>query len=323
MPDAASAPAAQPSHAPHSGRRTVLTVMLAVLLAGAAISQALGAELRPDSGQLAFLVALAAVVPLLFVRASAWLRPLVLLAAVTMFGFLQWSCTRPTRAMEQILLHLGDAHPLALPLLKVGLWLAVALVFGRYYCGWLCPKGVIQEYVFQRRLALRVPARLDRALKWGKYLALGALAIAALGPGFPLWEAIGPFKVLWNLDGQRPVVLFLFAVLAASVFVERAYCRYLCPEGGLLALVALVSPWRIVVGPACNGCNACSRVCPTAAIDESPGKRAPVVVHARECIACQACLRACRCQAMAWAVPGRAPQPARLSGDCDDLIHAP
>ena len=90
-------------------------------------------------------------------------------------------------------------------------------------------------------------------------------------------------------QGVAIFLVFLVVVLL-NVFAEQFWCRYLCPLGALLGLVAKVQVLRPLVGAGCNGCNACVRACHVDAI-EAAGARARVVTS--ECTMCLDCLVAC------------------------------
>lgn len=83
------------------------------------------------------------------------------------------------------------------------------------------------------------------------------------------------------------VVLILS--LLGSVFYDRVFCKYLCPLGGFLGLLAKAGYFRIRRNEkTCIDCKACSRVCPV---------NIPVAelseVTSSECISCNLCVNAC------------------------------
>jgi len=89
---------------------------------------------------------------------------------------------------------------------------------------------------------------------------------------------------------QNAALGLLFAgVLALNALADRFWCRYLCPLGALLGLLAKVSLLRPVVRPACNRCGQCADVCRVDAIDTQRGYD---IVPA-ECTVCLDCLAAC------------------------------
>lgn len=248
-------------------------------------------------------------------------RSLLILFALAYFGFLQASCPRIPGALELILLHMFDDNPILMHIIKVGTAVGMGIVFGRYYCGWICPKGIIQEYIYRPTVKLTVPPRLDRALKYGKYVMLGALILFPLVFETQLFRYIGPFRVIFNLDGEYYAVAFLVVVLLTSVFIERAYCRYFCPEGGLLALAQLVSPYRMRLDRTkCTSCRRCYRICPVDAFVVE-GKT-PVRISRTECIACKECEAVCRDGSLTFGFKlnpqNQEPEGARSEDDNDE-----
>ncbi|MFQ5693724.1 MAG: 4Fe-4S binding protein [Nitrospinota bacterium] len=202
----------------------------------------------------------------------------------------------------------------ALPLLLV------TLLFGRVFCGWVCPVHFLLEIVDGLRSRMRrlgVPVRAFRLKRSTKYavLGLGALATAVLGAQiFPL---IYPPAVLGRqmfelvfFGGLGGGAVFLLAVAAVEVFLSRrVWCRSLCPGG---ALYALLSPLRTLsiqrTASRCDDCGDCNRVC---AFGLSPMTDATGV----ECTSCRACVRVCPTDALALRLrlPLSAPSGGRAS----------
>jgi polyferredoxin len=253
-----------------------------------------------------FLGALLAVPALLSFHGARRLRPALLLVSLALFGFLQMACPRPTGALELLVLGLVNRSPSSANALKLGLLVGLVLIFGRYFCGFICPNGAMQELLFRPKLKLRVPSRLDRALRLVKVAAAAALLAAPLFWSYRLVSSLEPFKVVFNLKGHPALVGFLGLVLLGSIFVSRPFCRWLCPIAALLGLAARLSlcrprlaAWR------CNACTACSRACPVEAIriEETAAGRVARLA-AGECISCTECVAACARGAVTIAGPG-------------------
>jgi len=178
------------------------------------------------------------------------------------------------------------------------LWAFTALgmlFWGRgVYCGWLCPFGALQELTnaAAQRLGIRqiaVPQALHERLwviKYTLFVGILALSFYAMHDALILAEA-EPFKTAISLRFLRawPFVLFVGALLVASLFIERFYCRYLCPLGAGLAIPAKlkVFDW-LHRRPQCGReCRLCETKCTVGAID-SVGR-----INPNECVLCLRC----------------------------------
>jgi len=245
--------------------------------------------------------------------------------------------------------------------------LALAVVVGRVWCGWICPLGSLLGWL-RFRSAPRRAGRVPPALRRVKYVLLGAVVVLAGLAGLTLlvldpvalltrtattslipgavfivdsleeagmrWEpTVG--AVTWVEDHFRGnvlptiqpryeqavlLLLVLLAVILLNALAHRFWCRYLCPLGALLGLVAKVQVLRPVVGDACDSCGACARACGVDAIElasdggavapaADPPRSGTARVVSSECTMCLDCLVACpRPGAMSFGVT-RLPGP--------------
>jgi polyferredoxin len=88
-------------------------------------------------------------------------------------------------------------------------------------------------------------------------------------------------------------------VLALNAVRSRFWCRYLCPLGGLLALVGRLPFVRHKVDEAaCIACQQCVTSCSTGAIDPQRG----FVVDNSECTTCLECMEICPTHAISFSV---------------------
>jgi len=193
--------------------------------------------------------------------------------------------------------HLDIGFYLAEPLMVIiALYtLASLLLIGRgVFCGWLCPFGALQELLGQLSRALRVPqwnpsAALEKRLWLGKYIAAAVVLVLVMTEIDPSGATIEiePFKTAITSKFTRawPYVLYAGALLAIGLFSERAYCRFLCPLGGVLAFLDRLHLIDLLKRrPECgNPCHLCERSCPVRAI-EPTGK-----INTAECFQCLDC----------------------------------
>ena len=183
------------------------------------------------------------------------------LSIVNVTGVLQALLAR--RSLEFLMF-----DPMTVVLL--GFTAVTLLVWGRgTFCGWLCPFGALQEATGKLGQWLRLPqlrfsAHSDARLKLIKYPVLAAiLGSALLAPQLTdsLVE-LEPFKTAITLNFVRswPYVIYAGAMLAASMFVYKFFCRYLCPFGAALALLGRFRlldwiPRRSECGAPCQSCR--------------------------------------------------------------------
>jgi polyferredoxin/uncharacterized protein with FMN-binding domain len=222
-------------------------------------------------------------VPALFISAYGGIRQLVLAAIHQSFSL--------ASQMPQIVAALAIIPATAL--------------MGRFFCGWMCAFGALGDFIYRitgRFVKFRVNEKLDGALKYVKYILLAFLVVACWVVGVKAFSSANPWDAFGLLAtvGRAPDFAFVLSNLAhafvllvgivvGSVFVERFFCRYLCPLG---AVFAIVSRFRLVKisKPAakCGKCRVCTKNC---AMGISLYKRDTVV--SGECIGCMKCVPYC------------------------------
>jgi polyferredoxin len=213
------------------------------------------------------------------------------------------------------------------------------------FCGWICPLGAIQEWLYagsawvQKRIpplgrsvrALKARAgvqsvrrfdqrgaptlieRIDHWLRYGKYVVLAWAVLGAVAYGYMVFRDYDPWAALLTITELELTggVVVLAVVLVASLFVERPWCRYACPLGAAIGLAGKLSPLRIQRdGPACAGCALCNKACPVGI----PVDTRAAITDA-SCIMCMRCVDTCPKHGaleLRLTIPGLAPQrPAR------------
>jgi NosR/NirI family nitrous oxide reductase transcriptional regulator len=233
-------------------------------------------------------------------RLFAWVRNGYLLFTLVWLGWYagaQLSVVNVLTFTNALVTNFSWEFFLAAPLIFI-LWAAVAaglLFWGRGpFCGWLCPFGALQELLGKVAQRLKVP---QVKLPWGlherlwpiKYiifLGLFGMSFYSMSNAEMLAE-VEPFKTAIVLKFVRdwPFVVFAVALLIASLFIERFYCRYLCPLGAALAIPGRIRMFEWLKRyPDCGSpCQRCSKECPVQAIHPE-GQ-----INVNECIYCMHC----------------------------------
>ena len=213
----------------------------------------------------------------------------------------------PVGAMQATL----DSGRFRIPFYAAGFLLFFGAVFGRLVCGFLCPFGLVQDLLYK----IPVPAKLrtlpfDRVLRRLKYLILLlfviVLPLAVTGAGgqgkpwfcqyiCPSGTLFGGIPLLAANEPLREAVGLLFSwkaavllgILAASLFLYRPFCRYLCPLGAIYGFFNQAALLRYQFDPdSCIHCGKCTEACPMRA---DPEKN----VNSAECIRCGICREVC------------------------------
>lgn len=107
----------------------------------------------------------------------------------------------------------------------------------RFYCSYLCPFGAAQELLGKVGINRPIPKRILHVARWVRRGFLGAIVLLLLTlPYFDL-RNVEPFSAF--LIGSASVASVVLAVgsLVASLFVQRPWCRLLCPTGELMAIL--------------------------------------------------------------------------------------
>ncbi len=179
-------------------------------------------------------------------------------------------------------------------------WIVIALsvmTWGRgWFCGWLCPFGSLTELIYQlagrcglQARQFHLPSVWHERLKWLKYgifFVLLSLSLHSMNLAEKAAE-VEPFKTvflvgLWHRPW--PYTLYAALLLGLSLFMERPFCKYLCPLGASLAIPSGHPWWRLRRKSACGPCQACQAGCGSLSIDDQ-GR-----IDSHECLLCLDCM---------------------------------
>lgn len=242
---------------------------------------------------------------------------------------------------------LGALNGVAVSAAILAILLLLTLLFGRVYCSFLCPLGILQDIIFRIRrwIAPKRFLKFSRPVPWVRHAALVLLAaccVTGLTGLFLNW--LDPYSIfgrvmyvlawpaaIWSNNllaadsssadlvrmNYFPVVLpallasagMLGLVVAMSAWKGRLYCNTVCPVGALLGLLSRVSLFRLGFDPAsCKKCGKCVKSCKAQCLNLREYR-----IDSSRCVACYDCVRSCSEGGIRyrWFPKTRRPLPAR------------
>jgi polyferredoxin len=183
--------------------------------------------------------------------------------------------------------------------LKVTLIIILFLTIfsGVFYCGWVCPFGLIQDSFSSIGTALgikkrKTPNSLHKILKLTRYILSAFVLLIGSDLIFKLLSFDPRANFLTIISGNviissAFVLILLFAIL--SIFFQRPFCNYFCIQGAKYGILSLLRPITIRRDAnKCLNCKICDNICPMhIEVSKIDNLRDP------QCINCFQCLSAC------------------------------
>ncbi|MBN1795717.1 MAG: 4Fe-4S binding protein [Sedimentisphaerales bacterium] len=197
----------------------------------------------------------------------------------------------------------------------------LTIIFGRFFCGWICPFGTIHHFFgWLGKIGKKTPAKIKlntyRKAQCVKYYILVFFLIMAAFPSLaatlqtglldPIPLVTRSFNLVilsiadkaFNPDfsGSTTARLYegawlVFTVFAVfvllNIYIPRFFCRFICPAGAMFGLLDRFAIWRIGKRQAdCINCRLCEVNCEGGC--EPPGN-----FRISECVLCFNCLSDC------------------------------
>lgn len=197
-----------------------------------------------------------------------------------------------------------SATALASQLWLLAAILPITILAGRFFCGFLCAFGSMGDFLwFLSRKAVphrkSIDERADRILKLLKYVVLVGSIVSFWTLGLSISSTADP----WTIFGMYASVTgwpsftnhlsigagLLLIIIIGSLFIERFFCRYLCPLGAIFAILSRLRLFRIKKPRKnCGNCKLCTAKCSMGIpLYQSDS------VQSGECINCFQCTTAC------------------------------
>lgn len=183
----------------------------------------------------------------------------------------------------------------------------LTVIFGRFFCGWICPATFLYELNsnlsdWLHRIGFKTGNRhFDKRMKYivlavGLLLSAftGAILVAAIYPPAIIGREIYYAVALGGFGAGS--VFFVATMLFDLLVARRGFCRYICPGGALYSLLGRYRLFRIQRNvKSCNDCALCNAVCEFG-LDPLHDD------FGQECNNCTACIAVCPTDALTFEV---------------------
>ena len=173
----------------------------------------------------------------------------------------------------------------------------VTLLFGRFYCSFFCPFGLLQDIIIFLSRRKETAVSDLRYFRYGIAGVVYGLLLLGWSGGFLLldpYSNFGRIFAVFSLGGLVPLIVIV--VLAS--WKKRIYCTAVCPVGTLLGLLAKISVFRLAVKDRCVKCRTCVKFCPAGCIDLE--KR---IIDNERCVRCMNCISRCPLGSIGFVLP--------------------
>ncbi|HMK61918.1 MAG TPA: 4Fe-4S binding protein [Dissulfurispiraceae bacterium] len=206
--------------------------------------------------------------------------------------------TDPMSGLQVILATLTVDGTLLLSML---LPVIFSFIFGRAFCGWMCPQNLLSEAADY----LRSVFPIDRPLKLPpsavpRYVVIAVMLCLTLLMGFPVANLISSPGIIsveiseYLMTGMVGAEVSIVGAILVVEFliIRRAWCNFICPVGGLLGLFRMPKTLKVVYekhSDQCIKCGACIKACQLG-LNPMGAKIYPLCHNCGDCIT--ACKRA-------------------------------
>jgi len=202
-----------------------------------------------------------------------------------LLGFLIFSPMAPLQFQEVMsAVGKGVYTPLLFLAVMLAIFVIIALVAGRVFCGYLCPIGATQEAAHLAPVPKQKTAKEQRLFTYFRWGFVAVLIAAAILLSVSLLQFFG-VRQFFTLQVASIFFFVFIGILVVAAVVYRPFCRLFCPIGAILALASSRARMKIRRTKECINCGKCDVICPTGEAGKTASKA--------ECYLCGRCLEVC------------------------------
>ena len=175
------------------------------------------------------------------------------------------------------------------------------IVIGRFFCGWFCSFGALNDLMYYLnkkifKVKFKINPKVDNILKYIKYIVLLFIIVVSWTLGSNILKGTSPWDAFAQITSPSIVIssfaiglVLLLLISVGAFFIERFFCRYLCPLGAVFSLISRIGIFKInKPSKDCGKCRACTNNCSMGIQLYKTEKQ-----HGGECINCLKCVEVC------------------------------
>lgn len=179
--------------------------------------------------------------------------------------------------------------------------ISITIILGRFFCGWFCTFGALNDFIYtiskkMFKTKYLVNEKLDAILKYFKYVILLFIVLVIWTSSLSLFDSYSPWDAFAQVDNLSEAIVkytggfIILAIIAVgAIFIERFFCRYLCPLGAIFTILSKCRIFKIKkLRDNCGECRICTNNC-SMGINLSKMDN----VSSGECINCFKCIDVC------------------------------
>ncbi|AOT69560.1 4Fe-4S binding protein [Geosporobacter ferrireducens] len=167
-----------------------------------------------------------------------------------------------------------------------------AALFGRIFCGYICPIGALQDFsrfigdklgVKEKKLPQHKSFQPEK-IKY--FLLILLLVLSTIGLGHYLSDLsvwLAYVNLFTGIDIGTGFIL-LVIITCLSMIYRRVFCRCFCPLGAFQGLFYAIGPLKVNRNESCNGCSTCLDHCPVGIRYSEATEISPECINCLQCI---------------------------------------
>lgn len=234
-------------------------------------------------------------------KQKKYFRYIILIASFIFLGIIAFKSICPISTLQFLILQKDQIVLRIFPFLIFLLPIITTLLIGQIFCGWICPIGAFQEFVYKavRRMGISfmnfpdLTKKVPRIFDCCRYIVLIIVVILTAVTSKILFCKIDPFGVLFDNPASKIALILFVLTLMTLPFLFRPFCKYICPYGALTGILSSLAIFKIKINKTkCKKCKLCANACLIGAIDSS------VKINEQLCNRCGECLRVCKNKAI-------------------------